>query len=79
MAVIKENVFMRDILCDEKKCRDRIALYSEDILDNRENIESLKEDTKNGVQRYPRDNEGVIKARYFMNFNHYLNNVRAHY
>src|SRR5699024_2933961 len=70
---------MRDILCDEKKCRDRIALYNESILDNREEITELKEDTKKRIQRHPRDNEGIIKASHYMNFDNYLKNTRAHY
>src|SRR5699024_4316860 len=39
----------------------------------------LKEDTKKGIQRYPRDNEGIIKATHYANFDHYLNNAIAHY
>ena len=53
---------MRDILCDEKDCREGIDIYSEAILDNREEIKELKEDIKKEVQRHPRDNEGIIKA-----------------
>src|SRR5699024_2867862 len=55
---------MRDILCDEKDCREGIDIYSEAILDNREEIKELKEDIKKEVQRHPRDNEGIIKAIY---------------
>src|SRR5699024_4293017 len=76
---MKEKFFMRDILCDEKDCREGIDIYSEAILDNREEIKELKEDTKKGIQRHPRDNEGIIKASHYMNFDHYLKNTRAHY
>src|SRR5699024_2727086 len=79
MAVIKENVFMRDILCDEKDCREGIEIYNEIILENREEIKEFKEDIKQGIQRKPRDNESIIKARYFMNFDYLLNNINAHY
>src|SRR5699024_8845755 len=70
---------MRDILCDEKKWRARIALYNESILDNREETTELKEDTKKRIQRQPRENEGSIKASHYMNFDHYPKNTRAHY
>ena len=70
---------MRDILCDEKDCREGIDIYSEAILDNREEIKELKEDIKKEVQRHPRDNEGIIKATYYMNFDLYLKNLKAHY
>src|SRR5699024_1436716 len=34
----------------------------------------------NGIQRKPRDNESIIKARYFTNFRYQLqDNIRAHY
>src|SRR5699024_12348538 len=75
---MKEKFFMRDILCDEKDCREGIDIYSEAILDNREEIKELKEDKKKGIQRYPRDNEGIIKATHYANFDHYLNNAIAH-
>src|SRR5699024_12102909 len=70
---------MRDILCDEKDCREGIDIYSEAILDNREEIKELKEDIKKEVQRHPRDNEGIIKATYYMNFDLYIKNLKAHY
>src|SRR5699024_6600994 len=76
---MKEKFFMRDILCDEKDCREGIDIYSEAILDNWEEIKDLKEDTKKGIQRYPRDNEGIIKANHYANFDHYLNISIAHY
>src|SRR5699024_12761279 len=70
---------MRDILCDEKDCREGIDIYSEAILDNREEIKELKEDIKKEVQRHPRDNEGIIKATNCMNLDLYLKNLKAHY
>src|SRR5699024_12500554 len=38
-----------------------------------------KQDIKKGIQRKPRDNEGIIKARYYRNFRYHLHNIRAHY
>src|SRR5699024_959875 len=76
---MKEKFFMRDLLCDEKDCREGIDIYSEAILENRGEIKELKEDRKKGIQRYPRDNEGIIKATHYANFDHYLNNAIAHY
>src|SRR5699024_3183378 len=60
-------------------CRESIKIYNEIIPEKREEIKELKEDEKNGIQRRNRDNESLIKARYFMNFKHQLHNMRAHY
>src|SRR5699024_750136 len=81
MAVIlyEGEYLMRDILCDEKDCKERIDIYNEIILENREEIKGLKQDIKKGIQRKPRDNEGIIKARYYRNFRYHLHNIRAHY
>src|SRR5699024_9860236 len=70
---------MRDILCDEKDCKERIEIYNEIILENREEIKGLKQDIKKGIQRKHRDNEGIIKARYYRNFRYHLHNIREHY
>src|SRR5699024_10823368 len=80
MAInFKRRIFMRDLLCDEEDCREGIEIYNEIILENREEIKEFKEDIKQGIQRKPRDNESIIKARYFMNFDYLLNNINAHY
>src|SRR5699024_5128177 len=76
---MKEKFFMRDILCDEKDCREAIRIDNKVISENKELINELKQDIKKGIQRYPRDNEGIIKATHFMNFDRYLKNTRAHY
>src|SRR5699024_7585536 len=76
---MKEKFFMRDILCDEKDCREGIDIYREAILDNREEIKELKENTKKWIQLYPRDNEWIIRSTHYANFDHYLNNAIAHY
>src|SRR5699024_2321775 len=80
MAInFKRSIFMRDLLCDEEDCRESIKIYNEIITEKREEIKEIKEDEKNGIQRRNRDNESLIKARYFMNFKHQLHNMRAHY
>src|SRR5699024_4762382 len=76
---MKEKFFMRDILCDEKDCREAIRIDNKVISENKELINELKQDIKKGIQRYPRDNEGIIKATHFMNFDRYLKSTRAHY
>src|SRR5699024_9119014 len=70
---------MRDLLCDEKDCREAIRIDNKVISENKELINELKQDIKKGIQRYPRDNEGIIKATHFMNFDRYLKSTRAHY
>src|SRR5699024_9881990 len=81
MAVIlyEGEYLMRDILCDEKDCKERIDIYNEIILENREEIKGLKQDIKKGIQRKTRDNEGIIKARYYRNFRYHLLNIKIFY
>src|SRR5699024_5304481 len=80
MAInFKRRMMMRDVLCDEEDGREGIEIYNEIILENRDEIKEFKEDIKQGIQRSPRDNESIIKARYFMNFDYLLNNINAHY
>src|SRR5699024_10957081 len=70
---------MRDILCDEQDCREGIEIYKKIISEKREEIKELKEDIKKGIQRKPRDNKSIIKARHYRKFEYYLDNARAHY
>src|SRR5699024_3098972 len=81
MAVIlyEGEYLMRDILCDEKDCREAIRIDNKVISENKELINELKQDIKKGIQRYHRDNEVIIKATHFMNFDRYLKSTRAHY
>src|SRR5699024_3390306 len=80
MAInFKRRISMRDLLCDEEDCREGIEFYNKIIIDNREEINGLKEDIKNGIQRYRRDNEVIIKDTYYGIFEYYLENIRAHY
>src|SRR5699024_9196728 len=81
MAVIlyEGEYLMRDLLCDEKDCREAIRIDNKVISENKELINELKQDIKKGIQRHPRDNEGIIKATHFMNIDRYLKSTRAHY
>ncbi len=43
---------MRDYLCIEEKCREGIEYHKKEFIEeNREDIKSLEEDTKNGIQK----------------------------
>ncbi|HDR6312243.1 TPA: DUF1911 domain-containing protein [Bacillus cereus] len=70
---------MRDHLCIEEKCKRRIEYHKEFIEENREEIKSLEEDEKNGIQRYPNDNKSIILENYLSNFIHEMNDIRAMY
>src|SRR5690625_27164 len=70
---------MRDHLCDKEKCRKRIDFYKRVIVENSEEIKTLEEDIKNGIKRYPNDNESIIDARYSRNCTYYIHNSRAKY
>ncbi|PDY34176.1 hypothetical protein COO17_27980 [Bacillus wiedmannii] len=70
---------MRDQLCIEEKCKRGIEYHKEFIEENREEIKSLEEDEKNGIQRYPNDNKSIILENYLSNFIHEMNDIRAKY
>ncbi|MDQ0224438.1 PoNi-like cognate immunity protein [Metabacillus niabensis] len=70
---------MRDRLCIEGKCRETIEYNIEFIQENREDIRSLKEDTKKGIQRNKKDNKSIIEASYLTNFIYEMENIRAKY
>ncbi|KAB2478128.1 PoNi-like cognate immunity protein [Bacillus cereus] len=70
---------MRDQLCIEEKCKKGIEFHKRFIEDNREEIRSLEEDEKNGIQRKPKDNISIIEGRYLRNFIHEMNDIRAMY
>ncbi|PEN49415.1 PoNi-like cognate immunity protein [Bacillus wiedmannii] len=70
---------MRDQLCIEEKCKRGIEYHKEFIEENREEIKSLEEDEKNGIQRYPNDNKSIILESYLSNFIHEMNDIRAMY
>ncbi|MBM6648300.1 PoNi-like cognate immunity protein [Bacillus sp. RIT 809] len=70
---------MRDYLCIEEKCREGIEYNKEFIEENREDIKSLEEDTKNGIQRYSKDNKSIIEGTYLANFRYEMEDIRAKY
>lgn len=70
---------MRDYLCIEEKCREGIEYHKEFIEKNREDIKSLEEDTKNGIQRYSKDNKSIIEGTYLANFRYEMEDIRAKY
>ncbi|MGE7022129.1 PoNi-like cognate immunity protein [Solibacillus cecembensis] len=70
---------MRDRLCIEEKCRKGLEYHKKFIRENREDIESLEEDEKNGVKRYPNDNKSIIEETYLSNFIHEINDISAKY
>ncbi|WP_336047165.1 PoNi-like cognate immunity protein [Solibacillus ferritrahens] len=70
---------MRDFLGIEEKFREDIEYNKEFIEENRDDIKSLKEDEKNGIQRNPNDNKSIIEARYLSNFIYEIENIRAKY
>ncbi|HDR8180748.1 TPA: DUF1911 domain-containing protein [Bacillus thuringiensis] len=70
---------MRDPLCIEEKCREGIEYNKEFIEENREDIKSLEEDTKNGIQRYSKDNKSIIEGTYLANFRYEMEDIRAKY
>ncbi|WP_257208066.1 PoNi-like cognate immunity protein [Bacillus wiedmannii] len=63
----------------EEKCKRGIEYHKEFIEENREEIKSLEEDEKNGIQRYPNDNKSIILESYLSNFIHEMNDIRAMY
>ncbi|MBJ7987201.1 PoNi-like cognate immunity protein [Bacillus cereus] len=70
---------MRDYLCIEEKYREGIEYNKEFIEENREDIKSLEEDTKNGIQRYSKDNKSIIEGTYLANFRYEMEDIRAKY
>ncbi|MCU5269667.1 PoNi-like cognate immunity protein [Bacillus cereus] len=70
---------MRDQLCIEEKCKKGIEFHKRFIEDNREEIRSLEEDTKNGIQRYSKDNKSIIEGTYLANFRYEMEDIRAKY
>lgn len=70
---------LRDPLCIEDKCREGIEYHKEFIEENKEEIKTLEEDTKNGIQRYSKDNQSIIEGNYLANFKYRMEDIRAKY
>ncbi len=75
----EEYKIMRDNLCVEEKCRKSIKLHQKFIKENREDIKSLEEDERNGIQKFPNDNISIIEETYLSNFIHQINDISAKY
>ncbi|HDR6300728.1 hypothetical protein COD90_16120 [Bacillus cereus] len=70
---------MRDYLIIEEKCREGIEYNKEFIQENKEDIKSLEENEKNGIQRYSKDNNSIIEGTYLSSFNYELEDIIAKY
>lgn len=70
---------MRDHLCSEEKRRKSIEFHKEFFVENKENISSIEEDDRNGIQRAPKDNKSRIEGRYEMSFGYRLDDILARY
>jgi len=51
---------MRDPLCNKEDLIETIEFNQQTICEMKEEIEELKADIENGIQRYPRDNQSII-------------------
>ncbi|MEB8729489.1 DUF1910 domain-containing protein, partial [Bacillus cereus] len=70
---------MRDYLIIEEKCREGIEYNKEFIQENKEDIKSLEEGGKKGIQRYSKDNNSIIEGTYLSSFNYELEDIIAKY
>ena len=70
---------MRDSLCNEAKCREGIEYHKEFVEENLEDIMNLKEDIRNCIQRYTKDNHKIIEETYLENVKFRISNIRAKY
>ncbi len=70
---------MRDYLIIEEKCREGIEYNKEFIQENKEDIKSLEEGEKKGIQRYSKDNNSIIEGTYLSSFNYELEDIIAKY
>ena len=73
------EVVMRDNLCEVNDLQETIEFNDDDIKEFKEKIAILHEDTKNGVQRFPYDNDTVIQNTYCSIFKYSMLNIRAKY
>lgn len=70
---------MRDYLCKDERCKKSIGYNKKIIEMNRENIESIEEDIKNGIERYPNDNKSIIETNYLDVFLSEMKVIRGKY
>lgn len=70
---------MRDYLCDEEYLKSKIKFNEKHIRKKIEEIDSILEDEKNGVQKYPRKNEEIILDTRIRMFQLVYEAIRAQY
>ncbi len=70
---------MRDKICEQEKLRKAIVLREKTIASELEEIEILKVDIENCIQRYPKKNEDVIFSIKIQIFNWLEEEIRAQY
>jgi len=70
---------MRDPLCNKEDLIETIEFNQQTICEMKEEIEELKADIENGIQRYPRDNQSIIFARFAIMFMYGMDMLLAKY
>ena len=70
---------MRDPLCDKNYLLKTIELRKKYICEMKGEIVQLKSDIEKGIQRYPRDNQSIIFARFAIMFMYGMDMLLAKY
>jgi len=70
---------MRDPLCNKEDLIETIEFNQQTICEMKEEIEELKADIENGIQRYPRDNQSIIYGTFKLMFMYGMSTLRAKY
>ncbi len=70
---------MRDHLCNDGICKDGVEFKELYIKVTSEDIQCIKEDMENGIQRHPRDNKSIIEESYLSNFSSKIDVIRGKY
>lgn len=79
MIIRRRLLIMRDKLCKENDLNSTIKFHIEQIPKQMEEIASLQEDIRNGIQRYPRKNEDIIPDTRLRTFQLIYELIRAQY
>ena len=74
-----ERIYIRDNLGNEDDLKKKIEFRNEVIIEDEEELRQLYQDVKDGIQRYPRDNEGIIYDSKVDLFKRYFELIRAKY
>lgn len=74
-----EDTNIRDNLGNEDDLKKKIEFRNEVIIEDEEELRQLYQDVKDGIQRYPRDNEGIIYDSKVDLFKRYFELIRAKY